>query len=576
MKMTKLVILGCLVIFVLAFVSPGWSETKEVKAIDTSKEALSGVIVTLSVDWADKPLRDALKYIADKSGMNIVSDNTITDEDRITVAFHNLEWRKALGEVARLTGCVIEEIGNDLIRCNKPPRVKMDFKNAPIDEVIRAIAKLANVNIIIADDVKGGVTMTLSEVPWMDALEGIVKTAGFTIVKEDHNVIRVVKAETLTEQLETRIFKLKYLKPPETYTAKIDTSYAVGAPKPTQDAIKEFTLLDILKGMLTTHGGKTIGMLEYDIKTNAIIVKDIKTVLDDMQKVLDKLDVEPGQVFIEVKYVSTSNEDLLNFGIDYAWGDRSGLTMETVPKEGSKASPVQTRLPFMMGHASTSHTQSFLNSYEVNATLRLFKKDIKSKLSQVPSLVALDGRVATIFVGESIHYAQTTASTNQYGGIEYAIAEAGRSPAKVGFQLLVVAYIIKENNQVMMTVIPQDEFLTGTTSLLTGFERFSVRSGDYEQYIDLPRIKQSVAVTNLIVESGMTAVVGGLAIDRARKTVNKVPFVCDIPLLGELFKYTEDVVTKDHLIIFITPRILRNTQDVTDAMKRKLEDQDKK
>ncbi len=564
MKRSKLLILGFLMMVVLVIIPHGRANTQELAESD-SEGVLAGVTITISVDWADKSLRDALGYIAEKSRVNIVADPVITDEDRVTVTFYNLEWHKVLEEIARLTGCVIEEVSSNLIRFNKPPKVKMNLKNAPIEEVIRAIAKLAGVNIIIATEVQGTVTMALSEIPWMNALEGVVKTGGFALVQEDYNLIRVVRPEALTAQLETRIFKLRYLKPPETYTAQIETIYAVGKPQPVQDAIKEFTLLNILRSMLTSRGGKTIGILEYDVKTNTIIVKDIKPVLDEMQKVIGHLDVEPVQVLIEVKYIVTSNEDLLNFGINYAWGDAGGFKME------SSATPnnVATRLPFLLGHGTGDHSQSFLTKYEVTATLRLYKSDIKSKLTQVPSILTLDGRDATIFVGEAIHYAQTTASTNQYGGIEYSIAEAGRSPAKVGFQLLVIPHVIRENNQVMMTVIPQDEFLSGTSSDLVGFERFSVRSGEYDQYIDLPRIKQSVAVTNMVVKSGMTAVVGGLSMTRERDNKYKVPFFCDIPVLGNLFKYSENSITREHLIIFITPTILRTTQDITNVTQDK-------
>lgn len=591
MSRNKFLVLGFLVMLALVVApaqrldSQGVNHPEPVLGGGTApQEAPRDSTVTITVDWVDKPLRDALKYIAEKSGINIVPDLGITDEDHITITFHNLDWRKALEEIARLTGCVIEEVSPDLIRFNKPPKVKMDLKNAPIEEVIRTIAKLAGVNIIIATEVKGTVTLTLSEVPWLNALESIAKTSGFALVKESYNVIRVVKPEALAEQLETRVFKLKYLKPPEPYTAKIETAYAVGSPKPVMDAIKEFTVLNILKSMLTVRASRAIGLLEYDIKTNTIIVKDIKPVLDEMQKVIDRLDVEPAQVLIEVKYVSTADEDLLNFGINYAWGDRGGLTMETTPREGGAygsgttrtSLPARTRLPFMLGRAwPDGHTQTFLNSYEVTAALRLFKKDTQSKLMQVPSIVALDGKEATIFVGESVHYAQTTASTNQYGGIEYSIAEASRSPVKIGFQLLVIPHIIKEVNQVLLTVIPQDEFLIGKSSPLTGFERFAVRSGTYEQYIDLPRVKRSVAVTNLIVESSRTAVVGGLTIDRTQKIVNKVPFLCDIPIMGNLFKYQEDMVTKDHLLIFITPYILRNAQESMELFQNRAKEQEK-
>ena len=535
----------------------------------------------VTVEWRDKPLRAALEYIAEVANVNIVPGFTVTSEDAVTVTFRNLEWRLALEEVVKLGKCALEEVNPTFYRVEKPPTVTMSFKNNPLEEVIRAIATLANINVIIADDVRGNVTMMFKDVPWMDALQSIIKTTGYALVKEDNNIVRIIKTESLQEQLGTRMFQLKYLKPPGDFKATIVTSYAVGAPKASGDPIKDFTLLSILKNMLTKKGGTTIGSLEYDRASSTIIVKDTKPVLDEIGKIIEKLDVPPSQVLVELKFVVTSNDDLLNFGINYAWGGKGGVgaysrftsgtdTMGglTAPRSGQ----IISALPFGRGKAYASPSKPwYLTNYDITATLRLFKQDNKSRLIQEPTLLTLHGQEATVVVGEQISFAQTTASSSQSGTIAYSIGEAAKSPATQGFQLWMIPYVIKETNQIMITLIPQQEILTGRTSSVAGFDRYTLNSGTGEQYIDLPRVQQSTMVVYLLLESGQGTIIGGLSRDSVSKEVEKVPYLGDIPVLKMFFTNQNDRHTIEHLLIFLTPHIIKSSVETTAKLAKKIE-----
>jgi type IV pilus assembly protein PilQ len=558
---------------------PG-AETKD--PVAAAKEEAPVPLVT--VEWRDKSLRAALEYIAEAANVNIVPGFTVTSEDTVTVTFRSLEWKLALDEVVKLSKCVLEEVSPKFYRVEKPPTVTMSFKNNPLEEVIRAIATLANINIIIADDVRGNVTMMFKDVPWMEALQSIIKTTGYAIVQEKYDIIRVIKTETMQDQLETRMFQLKYLKPPGDFKATIATTYAVGAPKPASDPIKDFTLLSILKNMLTKKGGSTIGSLEYDRTSSTIIIKDTKPTLDEIGKIIEKLDVPPPQVLVELKFVVTSNDDLLNFGVNYAWGGSRGVgaysrftsgsdTMAgaTAPRSGQ----IISALPFGRGKAYASPSKPwFLTNYDITATLRLFKQDNKSRLIQEPTLLTLHGQEATVFVGEQISFAQTTASSSQSGTIAYSIGEAAKSPAKQGFQLWMVPYVIKETNQVMMTLIPQQEILTGRTSSVPGFDRYTLNSGTGEQYIDLPRIQQSTMVVYLLLENGQGTIIGGLSRDSVSKEVEKVPYLGDIPVLNIFFKNQSDRHTVEHLLIFLTPHIIRSSVETAAKLSKRVENSD--
>lgn len=542
------------------------------------KEEKTAGEITITADWKDNPLRQVLQYIAERAGVNIIPDLSITDEVRVQAPpFNNLPWHRTLEEVCLLSGCILEEVTPSFFRVNKPPTISLKGQGAKLDKLIEEIAGITGLSIIIADDVKGMVIgyYSFNNVPWMDALDYLAKTAGVTVVKEERNVIRIVRPQTIAAQMETRVFQLKYLRPPVDYKAKISVNYAVGEPKAPK-GVEDFTLLTILKGMLSPASGiNPAGSLQYDLKTNSLIVRDTKPVLDEIQKLTDKLDIEPMQIMFNVHFINTTNTDLLDFGINYAWGTDGGWKVTSTPS--SDPATRRTRSPFGMGAeypSGTGFDMAFLTQYDVAATLRLFKSDATSKLEQRPSILTLDGQEATIVVNERIHYAQTTASSSSTGTLTYSIAEATGSPVDPGFQLLVVPNIVKGTNKVMLTVIPQDKFMTGTTSPLTGFERFSVATGTgvgaSTQSIDLPRYRQSTLITHLIIESGQTAVIGGLSTDRYQHTLKRIPFFSDIPILGGLFRSTEDNVTKNHLLIFITPTIVHKAQDSIEVLKERI------
>jgi type II secretory pathway component GspD/PulD (secretin) len=205
-------------------------------------------------------------------------------------------------------------------------------------------------------------------------------------------------------------------------------------------------------------------------------------------------------------------------------------------------------------------------------TFRAFKQDRYSRLIQEPTLAVADNTEATLFVGETISYAEVRTTTNQFGGLEFSLGEAGKSPVKVGFQLYVIPKIVLEDNKVILTVIPQNDFLNGpsTGAAVPGFTRFALVSNGAPQSIDLPRIASTTLVTQLIVESGRTAVLGGLVVERSTYEDNGIPVLKDLPLVNYLFKQRQDEINKDHLLIFITPRIVPKGTGSSDALRKML------
>ena len=348
----------------------------------------------------------------------------------------------------------------------------------------------------------------------------------------------------------------------------------------TTAAGQEFALLDALRRALTAG----VGQLDYFERANIIIVKDTKPVIDEIEAIIRKIDVEPGQVFIDVKFVTTTNKDILEYGIDIGddgWTASVGLGQ------------IPTRLPFNLGNGGfddwfiandgrigpfadealnpTGNTTipdvifGALNFTQVTAALRLLKQDVQSEITQAPKLIAIDHQEATIFVGETVRYAQARSEQGQAGGLQLVVEEAPNSPVQTGFQLLVIPHISPGTDKIIMDIIPQSDALSGTgVSALApaGFDVFTVGSGDASGSIALPRVSSATLATQVLLQSGQTAVLGGLVSTTNTETITKVPLLGDIPGLGFFFTSHSSQEVQNSLVVFVKPDVIRSPEEI--------------
>jgi type IV pilus assembly protein PilQ len=538
----------------------------------------------VTFDVVERPLKDVVAFIQDKTDVNLVISKE-AEEIPVTVKLRALPWREALEIVVERAGAQIDEKSSNLIRIEKPPRVTFDFENADVRVVIKAVADIAGANIVVGREVEGTITLTLNDIPWRVALDTIVKTLGYTVVQEDRGILRIVDPANLKEQLETRIFALRFVRPHSPYRAWIDTQVSkssVNAPNDDVATIeKEFNILKAFTQAVAPEGGVT-----YIKETNSLIATGTTPKLENLEKLVTRLDVEPAQVFVDVKFITTKNNDLLDVGIQPGEkGINAGIGFGSMVHH----------LPFHLGNggwedhlsafrtgannnnfgplplttAASAFTFGTLDFSGTTFALNILKQDVSSRIVQAPKLIALDNQEATIFVGETIRFAQTTASSNQSGGLTFSIDEAQHSPVQVGFQLLMIPHVIPDRDQVMMTIIPQQRSLSGPDD---GFRRFVTGTGGStgQQEILLPQEQSSTVVTNMKLDNGQTAVIGGLLQDTDTLTVNKVPLLGDLPLVGYLFRDERTDKQKGNLVIFVTPTIVRDSQTMRDLVVNEL------
>ena len=541
------------------------------------------------LDLRDRPLKDVVDFIREKSGMNIVMDEGVYD--RVTLKLKNVFWRDALREAVEKAGGVVIQRGRNILKIEKPPRVNFAFDRADITLVIDAISKISGANIITAPEVQGSITLRLRDVPWRDALEQIVKTLNFTVVEEDRDILRVVSPSSLQEQLVRKEFQLRYIRPPSVFVPRIQSQYVLGnIYQKIGDPTTTFNLLTSLRNMLSEAG-----RLEYVEGRNIILVRDTKPVIDDMERIINVIDTEPRQVFVDIKFVTTRNTDLYDVGVSIGdTGLKAALSLGSIP----------TRLPFDLGRGgfednlivttdrfrrgpfgdstlnpgSTIIPDTVFGSLDftgVTTVLNLLQKDDTSEIVQAPKIIALDHHPATIFVGDTVRYAQASSEAGQAGGLQLVVSEATGSPVQTGFQLLLIPHIIPGTDKVMLEVIPESESLSGSGGpplAPVGFDVFTVGSGSGTGTIALPRIASSTIATKMLLKSGQTAVIGGLTTDTNTKTVTKVPFLGDIPIFGWIFKNEKVSNSRTSLIVFITPEIIESPEDTAATVRKVLED----
>ena len=508
---------------------------------------------------------------------------------QVELKLSNVRWRTALSLAVSQAGCVLEEDRYGVLMISSPPRVTLQFPDADIVEVVDTIALAAGANVVVGPEVQGTVSLRFADVPWRDALEVVARTRGYVVMEERGGVLRVTDPARVEEQLVSRSYQLRFLRPKGNYVPRLESEFVAGGATPPDGSAREhFSVLRALEKVLGPNGG-----IEYVESRNTIVVHDTIHAHDQVRAILDDLDIAPLQVYCDVKFVATGNAELLDLGVDYG---------DTGPAVSITGGQIPTTFPFHLGAggfeddfiASPDGTGPFLDPLlnggeapgntlvpqtmfgtlsftQVQATLRLLQRDTSTEVIQAPKILALDGHEATIFVGETIRYAEAKSEQGQAGGLQLAVGEADASPVEVGFQLLIRPQVVPGTDQIIMEVIPKETSLSGSgTSALApqGFELYTLGAAGLEGSIALPRTRSSTLVTTMLIESGQTAVIGGLTTETDSKGESKVPVLGDLPFLGRLFSHDTESHNQRSLLVFLRPTLVRSDMDREAIMRR--------
>ncbi len=428
-------------------------------------------------------------------------------------------------------------------------RIDLDFNNADIHNILRLLAEVGGVNIVTSDDVSGTVTIRMRNVPWDQALEVILQAKGLGMVRRG-NLIRVAPLETLEKERELAIERRKQLETLEPLeTRLVPVSYATATD-----------LEPRVEELLSERGSVSV-----DERTNVLIVRDIADTLDDIEELIRTLDTQTPQVLVEARIVEATSQYVRDVGIQWggdvsmstATGNPTGLifpaNLGVIGGNYDQQTPTGGLSPFQRTISSPNFavnlpattgtgqggalgiTMGALGG-GVNLAVRLSAAESNGvvRIISSPRILTLDNHEAHIAQGTLIPYSQISAQ-----GVQTAFQEAK-------LELRVRPHVTSDGSVSMHVKVTRDE---------PDFTRTSPR-GD-------PTILKREAETDLLIEDGHTAVIGGIYTRNTGRTVDQIPFFGDIPILGVLFQRRRVRDERNELLIFLTPRIVNRSESIT-------------
>jgi type IV pilus assembly protein PilQ len=394
----------------------------------------------------------------------------------------------------------------------------LSLKDADIKDVLRMFSQLTGLNIAIDPQVAGTVTVEFIAVPWDQALEIILRQNGLAYVLQG-NVMRVGTITRLSEEasLQRKLEEENRLNV-ATVTIIKDLSYAT--------ANEVATLLN----SMASPKGKII----VDQRTNQLIITEVPEYLQTMLNLIETVDIPTPQVIIEARIVETTKNFLQQFGIDWGFNAAFDPALGTGP---GLVFPNQATVgggPFTFGKGDTILSMAFsdvLGAFDLDIALTAAESEGLARIVSAPKIVTQDNESAEIQSGVQI---PVQTRVNFTTTVQYVDAT---------LRLQVTPQITANDTVIMQIQVQKTEPATG------------LAVGESQNVPLLTRRAQ----TRLMVRDGGTTVIGGIYQATENTAQDRVPFLHKIPVLGLLFKNKDIQSRHDELLIFITPKIVRQT-----------------
>lgn len=380
--------------------------------------------------------------------------------------------------------------------------ITLDVQGAQITSILRTFAEFANVNIVPGPEVEGKVTFQLESVPWLVALDTILRANGYGWEQKD-DIIRVTTLEKLNnERLNEEVVERKREDFLPVETQVIQVSYANAE--------------ELKKACETLLSAR--GKIGTDERTNAIIVTDIRDRIERVRNMAKTLDYRTPQVEITAKLVDVDSRYVRDIGINW-----SVLGLNDGDVEGDVT--VDASIPDAVANVRFG---IFGADADFETTLQLLEQDNRAKIISNPRITTADNRLARIVVGKKVPLVVADEAGN-------AITQL----TTIGIKLEVTPHI-NSDGRVTLDLFPEVSDLAAQATVQGGII-----------------IVTAQAETRVIVKDGETAVIGGLIRTNDSNVHRGVPFLKNIPLLGYLFRSTNTVKEERELLIFVTPRIIK-------------------
>ncbi|MHA6492212.1 type IV pilus secretin PilQ [Pseudomonas borbori] len=417
-------------------------------------------------------------------------------------------------------------------------KLSLNFQDIDVRSVLQLIADFTDLNLVASDTVQGNITLRLQNVPWDQALDLVLKTKGLDKRKVG-NVLLVAPADEIAarerQELESQkqIAELAPLR-----RELIQVNYAKAA-----DMAKLFQSVTSAEGSADDRGSITV-----DDRTNSIIAYQTQDRLDELRRIVAQLDIPVRQVMIEARIVEANVDYDKSLGVNWRGarvGDNNfvvggrGGNRPGAPGYGQNAG-VQAPTPSLgtfvdMGAsgATSGIGIGFLTDNTIlDLELSAMEKTGNGEVVSQPKVVTSDKETAKILKGSEVPYQEASSS----GATSTSFKEAALS-------LEVTPQITPDNRIIVEVKVTKDA---------PDFSQAASTGG-------VPSISKNEVNAKVLVADGETIVIGGVFTNTQSKSVDKVPFLGDLPYVGRLFKRDLVQDKKSELLIFLTPRILNNS-----------------
>jgi type IV pilus assembly protein PilQ len=442
----------------------------------------------------------------------------------------------------------------------KGEKLSLNFQNVEVRAVLQVIADFTGLNIITSDTVTGSLTLRLKDIPWDQALDIIMQTKGLDM-RKNGNVVLIAPREELAvkerQQLESRA-QISDLEPLQTEMFQLNYQKADDVQK---------LIADEKQKMLSKRGSAVV-----DRRTNILFVQDTASRLEEVRRVIRQIDVTVRQVLIESRIVIASDKFSRQLGVRlgvqtgftlqrrYAGGFGGSLSTTPVVTCSGTTCTRQTRTQTPYELASGIASAGYSDPPQLNVNLPVPNPAGQLALTLINlgsgNLINLElSALEADTLGKVISSPRVVTADNQKAHIEqgteipYVTPGSANAPATVQFKKAVLALdvtpqITPDNRIIMLVEIRKDAV----------GQFVPVQGGGSVPSIDTKNVTTQIAVNN-----GDTAVIGGIYEETINNNVTKVPLLGDIPILGYVFKQTGKELDKTELLIFLTPRIIKES-----------------
>ncbi|MCW9013821.1 MAG: type IV pilus secretin PilQ [Gammaproteobacteria bacterium] len=427
-------------------------------------------------------------------------------------------------------------------------RLSLNFQDIPVRAVLQLIADFTGLNVVVSDSVDGNLTLRLKNVPWDQALDIILKAKGLS-KREAGNVMLIAPSEEIAAQEKLDLEAMAQV----TELAPLRSAFfEINFAKVTElQALFESGDEESSPSLLSPRGKVIV-----DERTNTLIIKDTEEVLSEIRRILKQLDVPVRQVLIESRIViavddfrkemgvrfgansvdptgadglnvTSGSFSSTNTSVNSALGNLGDAGQITPVDIGGGAERLNVDMP-VIGATGSIAFAILSGGNLLDLELSALEAEEEGEIISSPRVVTSDRHEAFIEQGVEIPYLSATSS----------------GATQVEFKKAVLS--IKVTPQ----ITPDDRIIMD----------LSVNKDAVGQvFANIPSIDTRQVTTQVLVSNGDTIVLGGIYETESRNEVDKVPVLGDLPLIGALFRHTLESVEKQELLIFVTPKILKDS-----------------